>query len=174
MDVSSAQVLGVASDRHEGVLVVSRQGKYVYFSPEQKRTKFNAFRGLERKDRVYAAVGVQEGDAVYICFEDKKTTKLGKLTLTRPNVKPKNIRRSKGKVAKVIVRRPGDTFVATRTFEEVSVTGIGRRKVWRVGAQNVVIDGKGTRRVKSQDDVLALADKKGKPKRVVPLDDMEE
>lgn len=169
MGSSSAKVIGVASGLHEGVLVVSRQGKYVYFSPEQKRDKFNAFRGLDHKDRVYATVGVRPGDAVYVCFEDKKTTKLGELSLTRPNVKPKNIRRSKGKVAKVIVRRPGDTFVATRTFEEVSVSGVGRLKVWHVGAQNIVIDAKGTRRVKTQDEVLSLSDKKGKPKMVIPL-----
>lgn len=173
MGASSAQVVGVASGLHDGVLVVSRQGKYVYFSPEQKRDKFNAFRGLDRKDRVYAAVGVRPGDAVYVCFEDKKTTKMGELTIKRPNTKPKNIRRSKGKVAKVIVRRPGDTFVATRTFEEVSVSGVGRLKVWRVGNQNIVIDANGTRRVKTQGDVLAFADKKGKPKRVVPLDTEE-
>jgi len=110
------------------------------------------------------------GTVLYVCFEDKKTTKMGELSLKRPNTKPRNIRRSKGKVAKVIVRRPGDTFVATRTFEEVSVSGVGRLKVWRIGSQNIVIDANGTRRVKTQGEVISFADKKGKPKRVIPLD----
>lgn len=174
LDLSSAAVVGIATGHDEGVLVVSRQGKYVYFSPQQKRDRFNAFRGLPTKDRLAFAVGVKEGQDVYVCFEDKKATKLEKLSLTRPNVKPKSVRRAKGKVAKVIVRSRGDLFVTTQTFEEVSVSSVGSRKVWRVGKTNLVIESSGARRVKTQDEVMAFVDKKGKPKRVIPLDDVEE
>ncbi len=174
LSLSSAKVVGIASGHDEGVLVVSHQGKYVFFSPKQKRDQFNAFRGLVNKDRIEFVVGVGEDDDVYICFEDKKVTKLGGLTLTRPNTKPRLIRRAKGKVAKVVVRRNGDVFVTTRSFEEMNVNSLGRRKLWRVGAQNIVIDVTGTRRVKSQEEVLAFVDKKTKPKRVISLDSIND
>jgi len=150
---------------------VSRRGKYVCFSPDQKRKSFNAFRGLASKDRIFQAVGVKEGEEVYVCFENGECEQLDLSTVTRPNVKPRRVRKEIGKVRAVVVRGDGDVLIGTETLSEETVASIGNKSVWRVGQENMVIEASsGKRTVKSQEEVLDLLEKGTKPSLIVDLD----
>jgi len=176
-DKSVGKVIGVASEDHECVVVLSRSGKYVAFPPDQRRTQFPVFKQLEDDEIVFVG-GLHEEDRLLVMFEDEtqQDCTVSDFKVTRPNVKPKLFskrRKARGIEGAVVI--PAGTTLMDNGAVEIGDADITQAEwpVWAVGERNLVVPEAGAKRwVASYEEVVQqLRNQENTPLAIIPLTD---
>lgn len=166
----SGRLLGIASDRHEYVIVLTRNGRYVAFPVSQKRSKYPVVRKLETGDNLEFAVGVKSGDVVWVQYDDGSIQRISaqgsaedirQITFTKPNVLTKSLGARGRTLVCAWVQREGESLFLENgdeiggDVEELPV----ECKIFRIAEHNIAISDSGNRSlVNYEDAVLRAAD----------------
>lgn len=166
-------IVGMATDRHSAVVVVTAKGKYIAFEPQQKRNSFPALK-LEAGDSIVAAIGIREGDNVLVRRESGKLNRLSldnedtqNVKITRPNAKPKGIR-GKGAVTHVWLEAHDEALHNGRRTLRTPKTIKDSEVLFRIGARNLVVQGT-KRKVMSRKATLKTIAESAEDIVVVPV-----
>lgn len=173
----TGRVVGIASDKHEAVLIVTKKGRYVAFDPNQKRTRYPVVRKLDAGDALSFAVGLGDKDIAWVRYEDGSIVRLScngsykRLSVTNPNVTPKSISRRRQPVTNVWVQRAGEVLYDKKK-ELGSVEKVGKRAViYRVGVNNLVVREDGRRVLLSAEELIRDLEQGTKHEVVVPIEE---
>jgi len=173
----SGKIIGVSRLEDDCMIAISEKGKYVAFPPDQRRTQYPVFRNLDDDDHIVYASGFNEGDILYVWFDDGTVEELDKLQVTRPNVAPKKIKKG-SKITRLVTRAlvvPSDTVTLSIDGDEYNPTEFELdESILVVSNENLVIMGDGRRLVKDFDGVVKLIEKGDEVTMVNPLMPIDE
>jgi DNA gyrase/topoisomerase IV subunit A len=171
-DKSVGKVIGMASEEHTCVVVLSKSGRYVAFPPDQRRTQFPVFKELGDDELVFAG-GLDEGGKLFVmCADDTQMTyTCGDLKITRPNVQPKALPgRRKVTVTSAIVI-PAGTMLVDNTGVELGYADASQadHPLHAVGEQNLVVTEAGKRYLASDEETLEQLQTGAPVTAIIPL-----
>jgi hypothetical protein len=180
-DKSVARVIGMASDQHSCMVAVARDGTYVAFPPDQRRTQFNTFK--TSPEEIVFAGGVKEGDRLIVVLDhdedDGLVLTVDDLKVTRPNVQPKKLPKL-GRKQRTVHHAfvvPADTVAVDARGKELGeseLLAIPAQLPWCVGARNLVVLENGKRVVADETTVRQQLQKQAPVLRIIPLPEEDE
>jgi len=165
-------IVGVVPLEDEAVVAVSENGNYVAFPPEQRRTQFPIFKTLDEDDKIVAAVGYNDGDTVYVWFDDGSIEELDEPKISRPNVASKKIKKGSKTVRKVlrVLHVPADLVTVTDTGEEYAPQEFeADEPAYVLGQDNLLICADGKRLEKTFEQAGHLMSKGEQIEASIPL-----
>jgi len=172
-DKNVATILGVASENDDCMLVITANGDYVAFPPDQRRTQFMVFKEMPEHDIIFAGA-VNQDDTVVIQSDDEEILLQGEeFKITRPNVKGKRlpgIGRKKVEVLAVrVAKADTQTYLGDGTeIDAVDILDDPSATTFSVGESNLVVLGDGRRAIKSAEATVAALEKM-KVSTIVPI-----
>jgi len=176
-DKSVGKIIGLASETHDCMVVISRKGKYVAFPPDQRRTQFPVFKPLGDDELVFAG-GMNDGDRLLVMCEDDTQFDVGyeKLKITRPNVQPKALLGKWKVIITSAIVVPDGTLLVDATGMEIGNADVSEadHPLFTLGEQNLVVLESGKRLIATQEELLEQLHKRSAVLQVIPLKEEEE